>query len=61
MEEHFSQLNTSATKAEGVLHTLCNAAAQLSGTDKSGEGSISDKYVWHEMLLLCMRMGLDFE
>ena len=39
MTEHFSQLNMSAMKAEGVLQTLCAAAAQLHGTDR-GDNSI---------------------
>ena len=39
MTEHFSQLNMSAMKAEGVLQTLCDAAAQLHGTDR-GDNSI---------------------
>ena len=34
MTEHFSQLNMSATRGEGVLQTRCDAAAQLHGTDK---------------------------
>lgn len=43
MTEHFSQLNMSAMKAEGVLHTLCGAAAQLQGTDRGDDSTESDR------------------
>lgn len=44
MAEHFSKLNLTAAKAEGVLLKLSKAASTLTGLDKRGNSLARDRY-----------------